>query len=280
MRPSANPLFGESWYRSLEGHDLEDPSASGKPSPGSFDELKDVSLEEMSNTKCYTQSVEGTRNLPGSLSLQEGVVGEEERQGGEMSEADEETPLKKLPHQINLHISGNVVVKKITCDLDWKIAEAKQQMFPDDFETKKIRIICRGKLLSDDGARLGDFVENGGHLHISITEKRRPGESDPEEEDRSTFDIQDSLIEDLRLAGMLQIADNNQVDHWDEETQQRNGSNTEFVLFALAGMLLGFIMLIFLFQAGVTRKKKYGIFAGITLHVIINLTGSDYFSVP
>jgi len=276
MRPAANPLFGESWYRSLEGHDLEDPSASDSPSP--YDELKDVSLEE-SNTKCYNQSVEGNHNLPVSLSLQEGAVGEKEGQGGELSEPDEETPLKKLPHQINLHISGNVVVKKMACDLDWNIAEAKQQMFPDDFETKKIRIICRGKLLSDDGARLGDFVENGGHLHISITEKRRPGESDPEEEDRSTFDIQDSLIEDLRLAGMLQIADN-QADPWEEETQQRNGSNTEFVLFALAGMLLGFIMLIFLFQAGVTRKKKYGIFAGITLHVIINLTGSDYFSVP
>jgi len=274
MRPTANTMFGESWYRSLEDQDPEDPNTSEKPSPGTFGELKDVSLQGLSNTNSCAQ--EDVDNLLIPLALQEGVVREGE---GEASEPDEETPLTKLPHQINLHISGNVIVKLTACDLEWTIGEAKQQMFPDDYETKKIRIICRGKLLSDDSAILGEFVENGGHLHVSITEKRRPGEEEIADDDRTGRNAPDSLLEDIRLAGMLQLV-NNQDGPWDEDVQQRNGSNTEFVLFAIAGMLLGFIMLIFLFQSGVTRKKKYGIFAGITLHVIVNLTGSDYFSVP
>jgi len=285
MRPSTSSLFGRSWYRPLDrGHDVEDQNAGNGPSSGPFHELKDVSLEDFSrrsNSGNHLRPASGERNLPDTLSSSEEmiVISEGEDTEGEPSEPDEKTPLTKLPNQINLHISGNVVVKPTACDLDWKIGEAKQQIFPKEFETKRIRIICRGKLLSDDSARLGDFVDNGGHLHISITEKRRPGEDDEEQEGPdASLDIQENLLEDLRIAGMLQLV--NQENVWVEEPQQRQGSNTEFVFFAMMGMLLGFIMLIFLFQTGVTRKKKYGILAGITLHVIINLTGSDYFSIP
>jgi len=283
MRPSTSSLFRRSGYRPLDGeHDLEDQNASNGPSTGLFDELKDVPLEDFSrrsNSENNLRPEWVERNLPDTLSSSEEmiVVSQGEDTEGEPSEPDERTPLTKLPNQINLHISGNVVVKPTACDLDWKIGEAKQQIFPKKFETKRIRIICRGKLLSDDSARLGDFVDNGGHLHISITEKRKPGEDEEEQEGPdASLDIQENLLEDLRIAGMLQ----NQENVWVEETQQRLGSNTEFVFFAMMGMLLGFIMLIFLFQTGVTRKKKYGILAGITLHVIINLTGSDYFSIP
>lgn len=286
MRPSTSTIFGRSWYRPLDGeHDVEDQNARSRASSGPFDELKDVPLEDFpgrSNSGNCLRPVPGECNLPNSLSSSEEVtvVTEDDDMEGEPSDPDEETPLTKLPNQINLHISGNVVVKPTACDLDWKIGEAKRQMFPKEFETKRIRIISRGKLLSDDSVRLGDFVENGGHLHISITERRRPGEEDEEQEGPDTsLDIQhDNLLEDLRIAGMLQLV--NQENVWVEEPQQRQGSNAEFVFFAIMGMLLGFIMLIFLFQNGVTRKKKYGILAGITLHVIINLTGSDYFSIP
>lgn len=278
-------MFGRSWYRPLDGgHDVEDQNARSRASAGPFDELKDVSLEDFprrSNSGNCLIPVPGESNLPNSLTSSEEltVVSEDEDMEGEPSDPDEETPLTKLPNQINLHISGNVVVKPTACDLDWKIGEAKRQIFPKEFETKRIRIISRGKLLSDDSARLGDFVENGGHLHISITEKRKPGEDDEEQEGPDTSnDIHENLLEDLRIAGMLQLV--NQDNVWVEEPQQRQGSNAEFVFFAIMGMLLGFIMLIFLFQTGVTRKKKLGILAGITLHVIINLTGSDYFSIP
>jgi len=288
MRPFTSSMFGKSWYRPLVGaHDVEDQNApTDRIISSPFNELQDVALEEFpqaSNTgSSLTPRIAGEQNQQNSLSSSEEVtiMGEEEDIEGEPSEPDEKTPLTKLPHQINLHISGNVVAKPTACDLDWKIGHAKRQLFPKEFETKRIRIISRGKLLSDDAARLGEFVENGGHLHISITEKRRPSEDVDEEEGGpdTELDTQEDLLEDLRLAGMLQLV--NQDNVWVEEPQQREGSNAEFVFFAIMGMLLGFIMLIFLFQRGVTRKKKYGILAGITLHVIINLTGSDYFSVP
>jgi len=281
-------MFGKSWYRPLNrGHDVEDQNANNTPSSGIFDELKDVALEEFPqgpNTgRSSTPIIAGEYNTQNSLSSSDEVTAarEDDDIEGEPSDPDEKTPLTKLPHQINLHISGNVVAKATPCDLDWKIGWAKRRIFPKEFETKRIRIISLGKLLSDDSARLGDFVENGGHLHVSITEKRSPSEIDVEDEGpEASLDRQDNFLEDLRLAGMLRLVDQENVWVEQPEPEQREGSNAEFVFFAVMGMLLGLIMLIFLLQAGVTRKKKYGIFAGITLHIIINLTGSDYLTVP
>jgi len=281
-------MFGKSWYRPLNrGHDVEDQNTNNTPSSGIFDEQKDVALEEFpqgpNSGRSSTPITAGEYNAQNSLSSSDELTATREDNDieGEPSDPDEKTPLTKLPHQINLHISGNVVAKPTACDLDWKIGWAKRRIFPKEFETKRIRIISRGKLLSDDSARLGDFVENGGHLHVSITEKRRPSEIDLEDEGpEASQDRQDNFLEDLRLAGMLRLVDQENVWVEQPEPEQREGSNAEFVFFAVMGMLLGLIMLIFLLQAGVTRKKKYGIFAGITLHIIINLTGSDYLTVP
>lgn len=287
MRPSI-AMFGKSWYRPLNrGHDVEDQNANNTPSSGIFDELKDVALEEFPQAsnpgRSSTPIIAGEYNAQNSLSSSDEVTAarEDDDIEGEPSDPDEKTPLTKLPHEINLHISGNVVAKPTACDLDWKIGWAKRRIFPKEFETKKIRIISLGKLLSDDSARLGDFVENGGHLHVSITEKRRSSEIDVEEEGRdASLDRQDNFLEDLRLAGMLRLVDQENVWVEQPEPEQREGSNAEFAFFAVMGILLGLIMLIFLLQAGVTRKKKYGIFVGIALHIIINLTGSDYLTVP
>jgi len=288
MRPSLS-MFGKSWYKPLNrGHDVEDQNANNTPSTGIFDELKDVALDEFpQGSNCGRSSTPipaGGYNAlnPLSSSDEATAAGEDDDDiEGEPSDPDEKTPLTKLPHKINLHISGNVLVKPTACDLDWKIGWAKRRIFPKEFETKRIRIISLGKLLSDDSARLGDFVENGGHLHVSITEKRRPNESDVEDEGPdAALDRADNFLEDLRLAGMLQLVDQENVWVEQPEPEQRTGSNAEFVFFAVMGMLLGLIMLIFLLQAGVTKRKKYGIFAGITLHIIINLTGTDYLTVP
>lgn len=135
-------------------------------------------------------------------------------------------------------------------------------------------MISRGKLLDDDEAILKDFVEDAGHIHISITERRRPGEAEEQSGAIEPIDADENqLLEDLRLARVLQFG----TEAWDpdEATQTREGTNVEFIFFFVAGLLLGFIMLIFLFQARLTRKKKLGILTGIAVHVLYHVSGSE-----
>jgi hypothetical protein len=192
-------------------------------------------------------------------------------------EDNENTPLSPLPHKLNLHIPGRTDCWKASCDLDWKVAEAKKRLFPKESQNMRIRMICRGKEIADDSARLGDSVEDGGHLHVSITARRTPDEEEGETTEVAS-ENQDVLLQDFLLA--TRIA--NEEPAWNEENPQdrRMGTNVEFVLFATAGMFLGFIMLIFLFQYRITRKKRLGILVGVSIHMMITFSGIDIYSIP
>lgn len=194
---------------------------------------------------------------------------------------NEERPLapeSSLPNRLHIHVSGKPANVPTPCDFRWSVGETKKQLFPDQHSTKRIRFISRGKLLDDDDATLGDFVEEAGHIHVSITDLRRPGEADESGSiEAGEMNDGDQLVEDLRLARMLQFGT---AEEWDgppgEEMQRaREGTTAEFLLFFVAGALLGFVMLIFLFQARLTRKKRMGILVGIACHVLYNTSGDD-----
>jgi len=270
MIKNATNIFGhgssQSDYQQLDA-DIENNDASSTEGPVPSHvvvEVKEQSDEPDFCPQPDTSARTGLQNV--NVSDQENL-----------DEDDEETPLTPLPHKLNLHISGRTDTWKASCDLDWKVAEAKKRLFPKESETMRIRMICRGKMLSEDAARLGDSVEDGGHLHISITERRRPDEDEPEVSEAGN-EHQEVLLQDFLLA--TRIANEEPV--WNDENPQerRMGTNVEFVLFATAGMFLGFIMLIFLFQYRITRKKRLGILVGVSIHMMISFSGIDIYSIP
>jgi len=188
---------------------------------------------------------------------------------------DNTTPTTPLLHMLNLHIPGRINCWEASCDLDWTVAEAKKRLFPKESETMRIRMICQGKLLADDGL-LGDSVESDGHLHISITERISPDEEvyDDAEEARENSDI---LLQEF----LLSTAIANQETVLNEENQEEMGlgTNVEFVLFATLGIFLGYIMFIFLFLYGITQKKILGIFVGISIHMMLSFYGINIYSM-
>jgi len=187
-------------------------------------------------------------------------------------------PESTLPNRLHIHVSGKPANVPTPCDFRWTVGETKKQLFSEQHGTKRIRFISRGKLLDDDDATLGDFVEEAGHIHVSITDLRRPGEGDESGaiEGQGELNDENQLLEDLRLARMLQFGTAEEWDGAPEDLQRtREGTTAEFILFFVASSLLGFIMLIFLFQARLTRKKRMGILVGIAVHVLYNISGDE-----
>jgi len=270
MRKNTSNIFGRcptTEYKQLEAN-VENSDTSSPEGPVPMHVVVEVKEQREKPDLCpLSDPLDCT-------DLQKVNVSEQDSSDEEDNEA---TPLNPLPHKINLHISGRTDSKKASCDLDWNVAEAKKHLFPKQSDTMRIRMICRGKLLADENARLGDTVENNGHLHISITERRRPDEEVGEDTEVAN-ENPNILLQDFLLA--TRIA--NERPTWNEENQQerRMGTNIEFLLFATAGMFLGFIMLIFLFQNRITRKKRLGILVGVSIHSIIRFSGINIYSIP
>lgn len=164
--------------------------------------------------------------------------------------------------------------QELRVPLEISVLDFKRDFFAADFKRKaNIRVIFLGKILDNSSNLLANGVTNGAHLHVMISNLH--GSHDGEiEQTRGDggYDTDDQIIHDLEVAQRLAEDDSDgegvDVRRVNFIRPTRNGTRAEFTLGFALGMLLGIIMLIWVFSRSASRRFKMGILSGIAMNII------------
>jgi hypothetical protein len=143
-------------------------------------------------------------------------------------------------------------------DLDWKIDQLKTSVFSEDLDKgKNVRVIFSGKILNDHEVLRNCGIKEGSVLQVAITDavpqvqipiaaaQRHDLEENPEIPPEFLYEQQEAMM-------------------------MNEGTNAELLFGFSLGFMLGFIVLVLLWQPRTSRKQRIGILLGVGLHIVLS----------
>lgn len=164
--------------------------------------------------------------------------------------------------------------KTVQIDLDWTTETFKRSCFPEEHSSgKNIRVIYQGKQLENSTRLSAAGVKPNVFIHVSITEPRRTSEVDIDSHTGEEVDLERdrALAEELQLA----MGGGNGL----EGFVQRDGNIVDFAVGFCLGLLLGPLMLMWVFQPRITRMQRKGILAGVLFRIIYRFQNANEHAV-
>ena len=134
------------------------------------------------------------------------------------------------------------------------VAQLKRQVFGEDLDKgKNVRMIFAGKLLRDQELINDCGLKDGSFIQVSITD---------------AIAVQSQPVEDNDAQQAVEIPP--ELYYEQNYVENNEGHNAEFLLGLSLGFMLGFIVLIILWQPRASRKQKLGVLVGVFLHIFLS----------
>lgn len=205
-----------------------------------------------------------------------------------------------------ISLMHNGATIKVPCSPAWTLGQLKQHAFPAESNlaaNKVIRFIYLGRVLSDDHMTLKQAgLESGHALHAMITDKPLTVEliagGGPQHGAATAVPVQAhangyiasgnfypaqnyQYLHTLAAEYQMQhphaaAVDQNQQPHQQFGQQIDDGNQSDFMLGALMGVLLGPLSVFFLLLRVGSRRLKLGIVSGLLLNLLFTLINAIF----
>ena len=178
---------------------------------------------------------------------------------------------------------------------------------PTEYHNKLVRFIYMGKLLSNQQVTLKELgiEEEGCAIHVHVSERIEPeipvavpvaGVSASmaaaaamglTEGDASHYEAWATNQRELGLQSdvpsyqqAIQEADQYRIQQQSQQSatytlQEREGTQAEFICGFTLGFVFGIFALIWLWQSNISRKQRAGIFVGIAINLMLNISRTE-----
>lgn len=153
----------------------------------------------------------------------------------------------------------------------WTVEQFVQRLFESEFNSGfSVRVIYKGKLLQNSSTLESAGIEALQAIHVSISKHaglrsaQNANDGDEEQNNDERVAIDPRILEELRE--MERIAESQY--EFNEDGRSQSSNIGEYVLGFTLGYIIGFFMLIWVWQPGVRRRIKAGILLGVTMRLL------------